>query len=94
MDSGNGQAAPAAVLPFALKVMQEIEQESETRIRKKDGNLDRRVGNLVWAQFVHKTARPVEGVPDPHLHAHCVVLNAVWDGQEHVWKAEQQRRRE
>ncbi len=45
----------------------------------------------MWAQFVHKTARPVEGVPDPHLHAHCVVLNAVWDGQEHVWKAGQFR---
>jgi DNA primase catalytic core len=31
--------------------------------------------NLVAALFTHDTARPVGGVPDPHLHTHVVVFN-------------------
>jgi hypothetical protein len=46
---------------------------------------------MVWAEFVHFTARPVKGVPDPHLHAHCYVFNATWDETEKQWKAGQFR---
>ena len=71
--------------------MHEIEDDAATRVRKHFGNIDRNVGNLVWSKFIHKTARPVDGVPDPHLHAHCFVQNIVFDEKEDAWKAGQFR---
>ena len=73
------------------QTMQEIEQDAATRIRKHYSNMNRQVGNMVWAKFVHKTARPVDGIPDPHLHAHCFVMNALFDDKENAWKAGQFR---
>ncbi|MFO0946462.1 MAG: AAA family ATPase, partial [Planctomycetota bacterium] len=35
--------------------------------------------------------RPVDGVPDPHLHAHCYVFNTTFDETEDRWKAGQFR---
>ena len=32
-------------------------------------------------------SRPVKGIPDPHLHAHCFAFNATWDNVEQRWKA-------
>ena len=32
-------------------------------------------GNLVYADFLHKTSRPVDGAVDPHLHIHAFVIN-------------------
>ncbi|MEO1525500.1 MAG: MobF family relaxase [Planctomycetota bacterium] len=32
-------------------------------------------GKLVYADFLHKTSRPVDGTPDPHLHIHAFVMN-------------------
>jgi ATP-dependent exoDNAse (exonuclease V) alpha subunit len=46
---------------------------------------------MIWAEFVHFTARPVTGVPDPHLHAHCYAFNTTWDVVEQKWKAGQFR---
>ena len=69
--------------------MQDIEAEMQTRVRARGGREDRTTGNMVWGEFVHTTARPVEGVPDPHLHAHCFVFNATWDDKESRWKAGQ-----
>ena len=71
--------------------MQEIEAEMKVRVRKGSQNHDRVSGNAAWATFVHTTARPVGGVPDPHLHAHCFVFSASLDRQENVWKAGQFR---
>src|SRR5437870_3902756 len=79
---------------FKLSVnqtMREIETEIKTRIRKKGANENRTTGNMVWAEFVHFTARPVNGVPDPHLHAHCYAFNTTWDDMEKKWKAGQFR---
>ena len=42
---------------------------------------------MIWAEFVHFTARPVNGIPDPHLHAHCYTFNTTWDEVEKKWKA-------
>jgi conjugative relaxase-like TrwC/TraI family protein len=69
--------------------MEDIEAESKARVRKSGKNEDRTTGNLVWGEFVHLTARPEEGVPDPHLHAHCFVFNATFDSEEDRWKAGQ-----
>lgn len=71
--------------------MEEIEAESKTRVRRDGKNEDRTTGNLVWGEFVHFTSRPVDGVPDPHLHAHCFVFNTTWDDREERWKAGQFR---
>lgn len=74
------------------EIMQMIEADSQTRVRLGGVSEDRTSGELVWAQFVHQTARPVEGVlPDPHLHAHCFTFNATWDGVEERIKAGQFR---
>lgn len=32
-------------------------------------------GNMLWAGFEHKTARPVGDIVDPQLHQHCFVFN-------------------
>lgn len=69
--------------------MEDIEAESKARVRRGGKNEDRLTGNLVWGEFIHFTARPEDGVPDPHLHAHCFVFNGTFDRQEDRWKAAQ-----
>lgn len=71
------------------ETMQDMESEAQTRVRKDGANEDRLTGNLAWGQYVHFTSRPVNGVPDPQLHAHCFVFNATWDDRESRWKAAQ-----
>lgn len=74
------------------QTMCEIEQDAMTRVRKDEAYFDRKTGELVWAEFTHQTARPVEGyAPDPHLHAHCFVFNATYDKEENKYKAAQFR---
>ncbi len=67
--------------------MRELEQPAETRVRVNGEDHERRTGNLLWASFVHATARPVGGHPDPHLHCHAFVFNATLDPAEQRWKA-------
>lgn len=69
------------------ETMKEIEAEAKTRVRKRGKDEDRLTGNLVYGEFVHTTARPVDSLPDPALHAHCFVLNQTWDADEQRWKA-------
>ncbi|MCA9244852.1 MAG: relaxase domain-containing protein [Phycisphaerales bacterium] len=79
----------AAFREAVNETMNDIEAEAKTRVRASGRNEDRVSGNLVWGEFVHLTARPVSGIPDPHLHAHCFVFNTTWDDAEHRWKAAQ-----
>lgn len=67
--------------------MQGIEQEMATRVRKGGKNENRITGNMVWGEYIHTTSRPIDGSPDPHLHAHCFAFNATYDKQEDRWKA-------
>lgn len=71
--------------------MQDMEAEMSTRVRKGGKNENRRTGNMVWGEYIHFTSRPVNGVPDPHLHAHCFVFNVTHDDKEQTWKAGQFR---
>ena len=71
--------------------MQDMEAEMLTRVRKGGKNENRQTGNMPWGEFVHFTSRPVDGVPDPHLHAHCFVFNTTFDQEEDRWKAGQFR---
>src|SRR3984957_13976970 len=73
------------------ETMREIETEMKTRVRMGGQDTDRTTGNMVWAEFIHTTSRPVDGVPDPHLHAHVFAFNTTWDQAENRWKAGQFR---
>ncbi len=63
--------------------LRELEKRAETRVRKSKQNTERVTGNLVAACFRHETSREL----DPHLHTHCVVMNATFDPTENRWKA-------
>ncbi|MCX7392563.1 MAG: relaxase domain-containing protein [Planctomycetales bacterium] len=85
---------PAMLKAFreaVAETMREVEVEMKTRVRKGGQDDNRTTGNMVWAEFVHTTSRPVEGVPDPQLHAHVFAFNSTWDSQEERWKAGQFR---
>ncbi len=71
------------------ETMDDVEAEMQTRIRKAGRNEDRLTGNMVWGEYIHFTSRPIDGLPDPHLHAHCYVFNTTFDEQEDAWKAGQ-----
>ncbi len=73
------------------ETMQEIESEMKSRVRKNGKDIDRLTGNIAYAEFIHTTSRPVNGMPDPQLHAHCFVFNSTWDNEESRWKAGQFR---
>lgn len=77
----------AAFREAVYTTMQEMEREACVRVRTNGRNEDRSTGNLIWGEFMHLTARPENGAPDPHLHAHCFVFNASFDGREDRWKA-------
>ncbi len=49
------------------ETMKEIESEMQTRVRRSGCDENRPTGNLIWAEFIHSTSRPVDGLPDPHL---------------------------
>ncbi len=73
------------------ETMREMEAEMKTRVRLKRQDIDRTTGEMVWAEFIHTTSRPVDGIPDPQLHAHVFVFNTTWDDEESRWKAGQFR---
>jgi conjugative relaxase-like TrwC/TraI family protein len=73
------------------ETMSEMEVEMQTRVRKSGQDANRTTGNMTWAEFIHTTSRPVDGVPDPQLHAHVFVFNTTWDEEEQRWKAGQFR---
>ncbi len=79
----------AAFRESVSETMRQIESDMKTRVRVHGADEDRKTGNMVWGEFIHFTARPVEGRPDPHLHAHCYAFNATYDPVEEKWKAGQ-----
>ena len=69
------------------ETMQELERDCEGRVGGKGAFVSETTGNMLWGEFVHMTSRPVDGVPDPHLHAHCFAMNATFDSKRDMWKA-------
>jgi len=68
----------------AIKIaVQELEQFAGTRIHQGLNTSERLTGNIVCALFRHETSRAL----DPHLHTHCVIVNATFDATENRWKA-------
>jgi conjugative relaxase-like TrwC/TraI family protein len=71
------------------ETMGEMEADMQTRVRKGRNDFDRSTGNMLWAEFLHLTSRPVNGLPCPQLHAHCFAFNTTYDPIESRWKAGQ-----
>ena len=69
------------------ETMLEVEAEMKTRVRKDGKNEERTTGEMIWGEYIHFTSRPVNGIPDPHLHSHCFVANVTFDKTENCWKA-------
>jgi conjugative relaxase-like TrwC/TraI family protein len=87
---GKGDSRILTAMQEAVReTMAEIESSVQTRVRKSGSDTDRDTGNLIWAEHVHRTTRPVDGVPDMQLHIHATALNATFDSVEDKWKAVQ-----
>ncbi len=72
------------------ETMNEMELDMQTRIRTQGQYDDRDTASMLWSDFIHQTARPVEGhPPDPHLHCHCFTFNVTHDDKEDRFKAGQ-----
>jgi conjugative relaxase-like TrwC/TraI family protein len=85
------QSILAAFRDSVEETMREIEADMLVRVRKGNSDHERLSSNAVWATFVHTTSRPVDGVPDPQLHAHSFTFNSSFDDHEGIWKAGQFR---
>jgi conjugative relaxase-like TrwC/TraI family protein len=84
----NGGTELERVIDRAVdRVMASVESRMETRVRKAGQCDDRVTGNLVYAAFLHRETRPIDGIPDPHWHVHVFVFNGTWDQEEKAWKA-------
>jgi conjugative relaxase-like TrwC/TraI family protein len=75
------------------ETMAEIETAVQTRVRKNGNDTDRTTGNMIWAEHIHRTTRPVTDeksqtqTVDCQLHCHAVVFNGSFDNVENRWKA-------
>ncbi len=85
---GDGRVL-AAFQESVRETMAQIEKDAQTRIRKDGKDENRLTGNLIWAEHIHRTARPVDGLPDASLHCHAIIVNATYDDIEKRWKAVQ-----
>jgi conjugative relaxase-like TrwC/TraI family protein len=77
----------AAVRAAVGESMSEMEAEMKTRVRKARQYTDRTTGNMVWAELIHTTSCPVDGLCDPQLQVYVFVFNMTWDKEEKRWKA-------
>ncbi len=65
---------------------EDIEPLMERRVRKGrlfNSKCKKQTGKLLYADFLHHTSRPVDGVPDPHLHIHAFVMNWTEEDGKH-----------
>lgn len=69
------------------ETMQELEQDMRTQSGQGSNKQHVKTGNIAYAKFTHLTTRPVDGVPDPHLHAHCYVMNTTWHEKQQRFQA-------
>ena len=64
--------------------MREVETNMRTQTGQGKEKEHIRTGEAIWASFTHRTTRPVDGIPDPHLHRHCFVMNTTWNEKEGI----------
>jgi conjugative relaxase-like TrwC/TraI family protein len=85
------QKVESMILDAFRETIALMEDNMETRVRVNGRNETRSTGNMIYARFTHREARPVNGLSDPHYHIHCYVFNATFDPVEDRWKAGQFR---
>lgn len=61
------------------ETMTELETNMRTQTGQGKNKTHEPTGEMAWASFTHRTSRPVDGIPDPHLHRHCFALNTTWN---------------
>ena len=72
------------------ETMADMERAMMVRVRTGGRDEDRASANWCWAEFIHRTTRPLQdGVPDPQLHCHAVAFNVSYDPVEGRFKAGQ-----
>ena len=86
-DEKTKQEIISAFKDSLTETMRELELDMQARVRKNGAFENRVTGNMLYGEFIHETSRPVKGISDPHLHAHCFVFNATFDQTEEKWKA-------
>ena len=72
--------------------MNDMEGAVMTRVRSHKRWENRASANMVWAEFIHRTTRPVQDqdgklTPEPQLHCHAAAFNMSFDTEENKWKA-------
>lgn len=74
-------------------MLEQIEPQMMTRVRKHGADHNRVTGNLIVAEFMHMETRPTgdDLTPDPQIHIHNFVPNATFCAEEKAWKAGQFR---
>jgi conjugative relaxase-like TrwC/TraI family protein len=70
-----------------LEILDEVQAETTTQVCRGGLHDERTTGEALFGIFIHRTTRPVDGVPDPHWHAHAVMPNFTWDEIEERCKA-------
>lgn len=78
-----------AFVEAGREIMGVVEDKVQVRVRKDGADTDRPSGEAAWAEIIHTTARPVDGIADPHVHGHWEFMNAAWDPVEGRIKAAQ-----
>lgn len=84
---GGDERIMTAFRESVKETMGEIEDAMRVRVRVNGAFDDRASCNIIWGEFIHRTTRPVDGIPDPQLHCHAAAFNASFDPVEERWKA-------
>ena len=69
------------------ETMTELESDMRTQTGQGKDKQHRVTGEMIWASFTHRTSRPVDGIPDPHLHRHCFAINTTWNAEADRFQA-------
>ncbi|QEL19310.1 MobF family relaxase [Limnoglobus roseus] len=85
MELGHDDRLMGVFQQAVAETMKDVEADVITRYRVGGEMVSEKSGNALIATYVHRTARPVGGVPDCQLHAHATVLNATF--AEGKWRS-------
>lgn len=65
----------------------EIEKNMQTQAGQGKNKHYQNTGNIIHASFLHKEARPVDGVPDMHIHEHVFIFNSTFNKEKQRFQA-------
>jgi conjugative relaxase-like TrwC/TraI family protein len=85
--ASHDQFAESLVYKAAIETFDSLEAQMQTEVSRGCADFDRTTGEALFALFVHRTTRPVDGLPDPHWHVHGICPNFTYDEVEQRFKA-------